>query len=96
MKAGGVRDSGYIWADDSRWRIDTPENPHSILAFIIYRGWVGGKALDLRGAKLSVYQRGDKLKRHCEARLKAAQARIEKIALGRDGTPQGTSPFDAG
>src|SRR5262245_22215075 len=30
-KTGGVRDTGYIWADDSRWRIDTPENPHSIL-----------------------------------------------------------------
>lgn len=60
-KSGGVGDSGYIWGDDSRWRIDTPENPHSILAFIIYRSWVGGKELDLRGAKLSVHLRGDKL-----------------------------------
>ena len=39
-KTGGVGDSGHIWADDSRWRIDTPENPHSILAFILYRRWV--------------------------------------------------------
>ncbi len=60
-KSGGVGDSGYIWADDSRWRIDTPEEPHSILAFIVYRSWVGGQALDLRGAKLSVHLRGDKL-----------------------------------
>jgi len=45
---------------------------------------------------IELYQRGDKLKRHCEARLKAAQARIEKIALGPDGQPQGTEPFDAG
>jgi exodeoxyribonuclease VII small subunit len=45
---------------------------------------------------IGLYQRGDKLKRHCEARLKAAQARIEKIALGPDGKPEGVSPFDAG
>lgn len=60
-KAGGVDDTGYVWGDDSRWRIDTPENPHSILAFIIYRSWVKGKELDLRDAKLSVHLRGDKL-----------------------------------
>ena len=30
---------------------------------------------------IDLYQRGDRLKRHCEARLKAAQAKIEKIAL---------------
>ena len=42
-----------------------------------------------------LYQRGDRLKRHSEARLKAAQARIEMIALGPDGQPKGTSPFDA-
>jgi exodeoxyribonuclease VII small subunit len=45
---------------------------------------------------IELYQRGDRLKRHCEARLKAAQARIEQIALGPDGQPTGTSPFDAG
>ena len=45
---------------------------------------------------IELYQRGDRLKRHCEARLKAAQARIEKISLGPDGKPAGTSAFDAG
>jgi exodeoxyribonuclease VII small subunit len=45
---------------------------------------------------IELYQRGDRLKRHCEARLKAAQARIEKITLGPDGQPTGTSAFDAG
>ena len=58
---GGVANSGYIWADDSRWRVDTPETPHSILPFIIYRQWVDGKALDIRGAKVSLYLRGDNL-----------------------------------
>jgi exodeoxyribonuclease VII small subunit len=53
----------------------------------------GSEPLD---ASIELYQRGDALKRHCEARLKAAQARIEKIALGPDGQPAGTQPFDAG
>lgn len=44
---------------------------------------------------IDLYQRGDALKRHCEARLKAAQARIEQISLGPDGQPTGTRPFDA-
>ena len=43
---------------------------------------------------IELYQRGDALKRHCEARLKAAQARIEQISLGPDGQPNGTRPFD--
>ena len=43
---------------------------------------------------IALYQRGDALKRHCEARLKSAQERIEQIALGPDGQPQGVKPFD--
>ena len=43
---------------------------------------------------IELYQEGDLLKRHCEARLKAAQARIEQIAFGADGKPAGVSPFD--
>ena len=45
---------------------------------------------------IALYQRGDRLKRHCEARLKGAQERIEQIALGPDGQPTGTVPLDAG
>lgn len=60
-KSGGVQNTGYVWADDSQWRIDTPENPNSILAFIIYRKWVGAPALDLRKAEVSVCLRGDGL-----------------------------------
>ena len=47
-------------------------------------------------ASIELYQRGDRLKRHCEARLKAAQARIEQITLDAEGKPAGTTPFDAG
>ncbi len=45
---------------------------------------------------IELYQRGDRLKRHCEARLKAAQARIDKISIDAEGKPVGTSNFDAG
>ncbi len=45
---------------------------------------------------IELYQEGDRLKRHCEARLKAAQARIDKISLDADGKPVGTTSFDAG
>ena len=43
---------------------------------------------------IELYGEGDRLKQQCEARLKAAQAKIEKIQLGRDGEPTGTAPFD--
>jgi exodeoxyribonuclease VII small subunit len=45
---------------------------------------------------IELYQEGDRLKRLCEARLKAAQARIEQIAFGADGKPSGVTSFDAG
>ena len=45
---------------------------------------------------IELYQKGDRLKRHCEARLKAAQARIDRISLDAEGKPVGTASFDAG
>ena len=45
---------------------------------------------------ISLYERGEKLRKHCQARLDAAQARIEKIVAGPDGRATGTAPFDAG
>ena len=45
---------------------------------------------------IELYQRGDRLKRHCEARLKAAQARIDQISVDAEGKPVGTISFDAG
>jgi len=45
---------------------------------------------------IALYERGEALRRHCQARLDAAQERIEKIVAGPDGKPQGTAPFDAG
>lgn len=34
---------------------------------------------------IEIYERGVALKAHCEAKLKAAQARIEKIVVNPDG-----------
>lgn len=42
---------------------------------------------------ISIYERGERLKTHCEKMLKDAEARIEKITLRADGTPQGTEPL---
>ncbi len=44
---------------------------------------------------LTLYATGDALRAHCEAKLSAAQARIEQIQLGAGGQPQGTRPMDA-
>jgi exodeoxyribonuclease VII small subunit len=43
---------------------------------------------------IQIYERGQALKDHCEGLLKAAEARIEKITLSRDGKPTGTEPLD--
>jgi exodeoxyribonuclease VII small subunit len=44
---------------------------------------------------ISLYERGEQLRAHCQRRLDAAQARIEAIVQGADGKPTGTVPFDA-
>ncbi len=45
---------------------------------------------------VALYERGHALRAHCEARLAAAQARIEQVSLGTDGQPSGTAPFGEG
>ena len=35
---------------------------------------------------IASYERGALLRRHCEVKLKEAQARVDKIVLGADGT----------
>jgi len=44
---------------------------------------------------IGLYERGEALRKHCQARLDSAQARIEKIVSGTDGRPTGTAAFDA-
>ena len=45
---------------------------------------------------IDLYERGELLRKHCQARLDSAQARIEKIVAGPDGKAVATEPFDAG
>jgi exodeoxyribonuclease VII small subunit len=44
---------------------------------------------------IGLYERGELLRKQCQARLDAAQARIEKIVAGPDGKALGTEPFEA-
>ena len=41
-----------------------------------------------------IYERGDALRKHCDALLKQAEARVDKIRVGADGKPTGTEPLD--
>ena len=43
---------------------------------------------------IAIYERGEVLKRHCEALLHRAEARIERITLGPDGAAAGVAPLD--
>ncbi|MDF2096240.1 exodeoxyribonuclease VII small subunit [Aquibaculum arenosum] len=43
---------------------------------------------------IEAYERGANLKQQCEKKLQEAQAKIERIGLGSDGTPT-TSPFES-
>jgi exodeoxyribonuclease VII small subunit len=43
---------------------------------------------------ISLYERGETLRKHCQARLDAAQARIERIVAGPDGNAARTQPLD--
>lgn len=43
---------------------------------------------------ISIYERGEALRDHCDRLLKAAEAKVEKLTLGADGSPTGTTPLD--
>jgi exodeoxyribonuclease VII small subunit len=68
------------------------EDALKALETIVARLESGDASLD---ESITLYTQGDGLRAQCEARLKDAQARIEKISLGADGAPTGTQPFDA-
>ena len=42
---------------------------------------------------IALYERGDALKKHCEAKLGEAELKVEKIVAGGDGGAAGTVPF---
>ena len=43
---------------------------------------------------INIYSRGTLLKRHCEAKLRAAEDKVQKIVIGPDGAPAGTAAVD--
>jgi exodeoxyribonuclease VII small subunit len=59
---------------------------------VVHRLESGDAPLD---ESIALYEKGQQLRGLCQARLDAAQARIEAIILGPDGALQGTRPFDA-
>jgi exodeoxyribonuclease VII small subunit len=71
----------------------TFEDALKALEEVVRKLETGEVALD---ESISLYERGELLRKHCQARLDAAQARIEKIVAGPDGKAAGLESFDAG
>jgi len=61
------------------------EDALSELEQIVRRLESGGGRLD---DAIAAYERGALLKRHCEAKLREAQARVDKIVIGSVGEPR--------
>ena len=45
---------------------------------------------------ITIYERGEQLKDHCDRLLKQAEAKVERLTFAADGTPKGTAPLDPG
>ncbi|MCA8867141.1 MAG: exodeoxyribonuclease VII small subunit [Rhodobacteraceae bacterium] len=43
---------------------------------------------------IRLYERGEALKKHCEAKLKAAEEKVEQIMLGENQQPTGSKPVE--
>ena len=43
---------------------------------------------------IALYERGAKLKAHCEAKLKDAEEKVEKISVGGDGQATAATPVE--
>ena len=82
---------------------DTPEPaPPPVIASLSFEAAMGELETIVRRLEsgdvsleqsVALYERGHALRAHCEARLAAAQARIEQVSLGADGQPAGVVPF---
>ncbi|TNE61286.1 MAG: exodeoxyribonuclease VII small subunit [Alphaproteobacteria bacterium] len=67
------------------------EEAMSALEQVVARLESGNASLE---QSIELYTRGTALKAHCEAKLKDAQAKIEKITLDDAGAAKSTAPFD--
>lgn len=43
---------------------------------------------------ISIYERGEALRDHCDRLLKQAEAKVEKLTFSADGQPKGAQPLD--
>lgn len=43
---------------------------------------------------IKLYERGAKLKAHCETKLSAAEEKVARITSNAEGTPDGLAPID--
>lgn len=43
---------------------------------------------------IAIYERGQVLQAHCDALLRRAEARIEKVVVGQNGEARGVQPLD--
>ena len=43
---------------------------------------------------IAIYERGEVLRKHCDSLLKQAEAKVEKLTIGKNGKPQGTEPLE--
>ncbi|MBT3069592.1 exodeoxyribonuclease VII small subunit [Rhodomicrobium sp. Az07] len=44
---------------------------------------------------IDIYERGEALRAHCDQLLKRAEMKVERITLGAQGQPTGTTPLDS-
>lgn len=77
--------------DDSDIRRMTFEEALGALEQIVSDLERGDVPLEL---SIRIYERGEKLKSHCDRLLSAAEDKVEKIKLNRAGKPTGTEPLD--
>lgn len=78
-------------ADDSDIRHMTFEDALAALERIVSDLERGDVPLE---QSIRIYERGEKLKLHCDRLLSAAEDKVEKIKLSRAGQPTGVEPLD--
>lgn len=77
-------------ADTAAVATMTFEQAMAALEEIVDRLESGETSLD---ESIALYERGAALKKHCEARLRDAELRVEKIVQAEGGAAAGVEPF---
>lgn len=70
----------------------TFEQALAALEEIVQRLESGAVPLD---ESIALYEKGEALRKQCQARLDTAQQRIERIVADREGRPTAAVPFDS-